>query len=73
MCDKGDPCIIPFLPLRGGGEVPKAEGVLLNHKSYLVRAPAGPPQSLRDSSLPAYARTGSARGSKLIEGVMRRR
>ena len=70
MCDKGDPCIIPFLPLRG--EVQKAEGVLLSHKSYLVRAPAGPPQSLRDSSLPAYARTGSARGSKLIEGVMRR-
>ena len=70
MCDKGDSCIIPFLPLRG--ELPKAEGVLLNHTSYLVLAPAGPPQSLRDSCLPACARTGSARGSKLIEGVMRR-
>ena len=38
-------------------------------KSYLVLAPTGPPQSLRDRSLPAYARTGSARGSKLIEGL----
>ena len=43
----GDLCIISFLPLQG--EAPKAEGSC-SVKPYLVPAPAGPPQSLRDSS-----------------------